>query len=79
MIETQRTPRRKAKDRDGVYRRRSHWHFDYKDSQTGQWRSKSTGNTNYNDAKEFKRVFLESQYNPSNDPAEVRGGCRSLH
>lgn len=70
MIETQRTPRRKAKDRDGVYRRRGHWHFDYKDSQTGQWRSKTTGKTNYNDAKEFKRVFLESlkgQYNPSND------------
>jgi integrase len=70
MIETERPPRRKAKDRDGVYRRRGHWHFDYKDSQTGQWRSKTTGKTNYNDAKEFKREFLDSlkgQYNPSND------------
>ena len=70
MIETERPPRRKAKDRDGVYKRRGHWHFDYKDSQTGQWRSKTTGKTNYNDAKEFKREFLESlkgQYNPSND------------
>ena len=70
MIETERPKRRKAKDRDGVYKRRGHWHFDYKDSQTGQWRSKTTGKTNYNDAKEFKREFLESlkgQYNPSND------------
>jgi len=64
------TPRRKAKDRDGVYKRRGHWHFDYKDPRTGQWRSKTTGKTNYNDAKEFKREFLKSltgQYNPSND------------
>jgi integrase len=70
MIETERPPRRKAKDRDGVYKRRGHWHFDYKDQQTGQWRSKTTGKTNYNDAKEFKREFLKSlngQYNPSND------------
>jgi integrase len=70
MIETDRTSRRKAKDRDGVYKRRGHWHFDYKDPQTGQWRSKTTGKTNYNDAKEFKREFLKSlkgPYNPSND------------
>jgi len=70
MIETERPTRRKAKDRDGVYKRRGHWHFDYKDPQTGQWRSKTTGKTNYNDAKEFKREFLKSlngQYNPSND------------
>src|ERR1700733_2513010 len=70
MLETDRPPRRKAKDRDGVYKRRGHWHFDYKDPQTGQWRSKTTGKTNYNDAKEFKREFTESlkgQYNPSND------------
>jgi integrase len=70
MIGTERTPRRKAKDRDGVYKRRGHWHFDYKDPQTGQWRSKTTGKTNYNDAKEFKREFLKSlkgPYNPSND------------
>jgi len=70
MIETDRPPKRKAKDRDGVYKRRGHWHFDYKDPQTGQWRSKTTGKTNYNDAKEFKREFLKSlngQYNPSND------------
>ena len=70
MIETERPPRRKAKDRDGIYKRRGHWHFEYKDPQTGQWRSKTTGKTNYNDAKEFKREFLKSlngQYNPSND------------
>ncbi|MGA2883307.1 MAG: tyrosine-type recombinase/integrase [Bryobacteraceae bacterium] len=70
MIETEKSPKRKAKDRDGVYKRRGHWHFDYKDPQTGQWRSKTTGKTNYNDAKEFKRDFLKSlngQYNPSND------------
>src|SRR5580692_3821624 len=70
MIETEITPRRKSKDRDGVYKRRGYWHFDYKDPQTGQWRSKTTGKTNYNDGKEFKRNFLESlkgQYNPSND------------
>jgi hypothetical protein len=70
MIQTEMTKRRKAKDRDGVYKRRGHWHFEYKDPQTGQWRSKTTGKTNYNDAKEFKRCFMDSlkgQYNPSND------------
>ena len=70
MIETEKTRKPKAKDRDGVYKRRGHWHFEYKDPQTGQWRSKTTAKTNYNDAKEFKREFMESlkgQYNPSND------------
>lgn len=41
-----------------------------KTPKTGQWRSKTTGKTNYNDAKEFKREFMDSlkgQYNPSND------------
>jgi integrase len=61
----------KAKDRDGIYKRRGHWHFEYKDPESGQWRSKTTGKTNYNKAKEFKREFLESlmgrQYNPTND------------
>ena len=69
-MELEETRKRKAKDRDGVYRRRGHWHFEYKDPQTGQWRSKTTGKTNYNDAKEFKREFMESlkgRYNPSND------------
>jgi len=47
MIETETTRKRKAKDRDGIYKRRGHWHFEYKDSQTGQWRSKTTGKTNY--------------------------------
>jgi len=62
--------KRRAGDRDGVYKRRGYWHFEYKDPQTGVWRSKSTGKTNYNDAKEFKRQFQESlkgPYNPSND------------
>ena len=70
MIDTQKTRKRKAKDRDGIYKRRGHWHFEYKDPQTGQWRSKTTGTTNYNDAKQFKGVFMESlrgHYNPSND------------
>jgi integrase len=70
MNETKKTRMSKARDRDGVYKRRGHWHFDYKDPQTGQWRSKTTGKTNYNDAKEFKREFAESlkgQYNPGND------------
>src|SRR5437660_5556532 len=70
MIENEKTRKRKAKDRDGVYKRRGHWHFEYKDPQTGQWRSKTTGKTNYNDAKEFKREFAESlkgQYDPTND------------
>jgi hypothetical protein len=70
MIETETTRKRKAKDRDGIYKRRGHWHFEYKDPQTGQWRSKTTGKTNYNDAKEFKHGFMDSlkgQYNPSND------------
>ena len=70
MIETDRTRKRKSKDRDGVYKRRGHRHFEYKDPQTGQWRSKTSGKTNYNDAKEFKREFMESlkgQYDPGND------------
>ena len=36
----------------------------------GQRRSKTTGKTNYNEAKGFKREFLESQkgqYNPTNN------------
>ena len=70
MIEIEKARKRKARDRDGVYKRRGLWHFDYKDPQTGQWRSKTTGRTSYNNAKEFKREFLESlkgQYNPGND------------
>ena len=70
MIEIEKARKRKARDRDGVYKRRGLWHFDYKDPQTGQWRSKTTGRTSYNDAKEFNREFLESlkgQYNPGND------------
>lgn len=70
MTVTEKTEKRKSKDRDGVYKRRDYWHFDYKDPQTGQWLSKTTGKTNYNDAKEFKREFSESlkgKYNPSND------------
>lgn len=70
MIETEKTRKRKAKDRDGLYKRRGYWHFEYKDPQTGQGRSKTTGNTSYNDAKEFKREFLESlkkRYDPSKD------------
>jgi hypothetical protein len=60
----------KAKDRDGVYRRRGIWGFDYKDPSTGQWRSRSTGTRVYNEAREAKRTFLESlnsNYHPSND------------
>ena len=70
MIESPKTRKRKAKDRDGVYKRRAHWHFDYKDPESGQWRSKTTGKTQYNEAKQFKAAFIESlkgQYNPSND------------
>jgi integrase len=70
MSETEKTRKGKARDRDGVYRRRGHWHFDYKDPATNQWRSKTTGKTNYNDAKQFKREFgeaLKGQYNPGND------------
>jgi hypothetical protein len=33
MTETE-TRKRKSKDRDGVYKRRGYWHFDYKDPQT---------------------------------------------
>jgi len=70
MIETETIRKRKAKDRDGIYKRRDHWHFEYKDPQTGRWRCKSSGKTNYNAAKKFKSDFMESlkgQYNPSND------------
>ncbi len=69
MIETEKARKRKV-DRDGIYKRRGHWHFEYKDPQTGQWRSKTTGKTNYSDAKQFKGEFMKSlqgQYNPSND------------
>jgi hypothetical protein len=61
----------KAKDRDGLYKRRGYWHFDFKDPDTGKWRSKTTEKTNYNDAKEFKARFTENlgtgKYSPSND------------
>jgi integrase len=61
----------KAKDRDGLYKRRGYWHFDFKDPDTGKWRSKTTEKTNYNDAKEFKARFTENlgtgKYNPGND------------
>ncbi len=46
MIEGEKPHKQKAKDRDGVYKRRGYWHFDYKDPQTGQWRSKTTGKAN---------------------------------
>ena len=65
-----RSKKRKAKDRDGVYKRRGYWHFDYKDPQTRQWHGKTTGKTNYGEAKEFKRLFTEAlgrNYNPCND------------
>jgi len=66
----QKLRKRKSADRDGVYRRRGLWHFEYRCPRTGQWRSKTTGKTSYNEAKEFKRQFLESlkgQYDPGND------------
>lgn len=70
MVEIEKTRKAKAKDRDGLYKRRGYWHFEYKDPRTGQWRGKTTGKTNYNEGKEFKRVFMESlkgQYDPGND------------
>jgi integrase len=66
---TTKTKKRQA-DRDGVYKRRGYWHFDYKDPQTGRWRSKTSGTTVYNDAKTVRKQFLESligNYDPSND------------
>jgi integrase len=70
MTEKNQKRKGKPKDRDGIYKRRGHWHFDYKDPQTGKWRSKTTGRTVYNEAREFKREFLElitGKYDPSND------------
>jgi hypothetical protein len=61
MIENEKARKRKSKDRDGIYRRRGHWHFEYKDPQTGQWRSKTTGRTSYNDAKESSITTLSSK------------------
>lgn len=61
---------RKARDRDGLYRRRGYWHFDYRDPETGQWHSKTTGTTTYNEAKPFRREFLDElkkNYVPTND------------
>ena len=69
-MNTEKLSPRKAKDRDGLYKRRKVWHFDYKDPDTGQWRSKSSGCTAYNEAKEIKKAFLKSLegcYSPSND------------
>src|SRR5579863_4064901 len=65
-------PRKAAKkDRDGVYKRRGWWHFDYRDRETGKWRSRTTGKTNYNEAKTARTEFLEAlgngRYSPSND------------
>jgi len=60
MIEIEKARKRKA-DRDGLYKRRDYWHFEFEDPQTGQWRSKTTGRTSYNDAKEFKAEFLKSR------------------
>src|SRR5215469_2769728 len=68
--EAERSRKLKAKDRDGLYKRRGYWHFEYKGPQTGQWRSKTTGETNYAEAKMLKAKFLESlkgRYNPRND------------
>jgi integrase len=70
--------KKRRKDRDGVYRRRGLWHFDYKDPQTGRWRSKTTGRTSYNDAREFRREFLESlkgKYDPVNDRMRFTGAA----
>lgn len=61
---------RKAHDRDGLYRRRGYWHFEYRDPETGQWHSKTTGATAYNEAKTFRREFLDElkkNYVPTND------------
>ncbi len=66
-------PRKAAKkaDRDGVYKRRGWWHFDYRDPENGKWRSRTTGKTNYNEARTARAEFLEAlgsgQYSPSND------------
>ena len=61
----------KKADRDGVYKRRGWWHFDYRDPETGKWRSRTTGKTNYNEAKTARAEFLEvlgkGRYSPSND------------
>ena len=69
-MSTENLPSKKAKDRDGLYKRRKMWHYDYKDPDTGQWKSKSTGSKLYNEAKEVKKAFLKSlegSYKPGND------------
>ena len=58
-MNTEKLSPRKAKDRDGLYKRRKVWHFDYKDPDTGQWRSKSSCCTAYNEAKEIKKARSE--------------------
>ncbi len=71
MKKPERSRKDRAKDRDGVYKRRGHWHFDYKDPCAGKWRSKTAETDCYDDAKKFKREFIENigkgKYNPSND------------
>lgn len=61
---------RKAKDRDGLYKRRGYWHFEYNDVNTGKRKSKSTNTKIYNDAMKTRAAFLEllkGSYDPTND------------
>jgi integrase len=69
MSETKRSSR-KAKDRDGLYKRRGYWHFEYIDPLTGKRKSRTTGCKEYNQAKKAKSDFtdqLKGEYDPGND------------
>jgi hypothetical protein len=50
------TARRKAKDRDGLYKRRDYWHYEL--IIDGKKRSFTTGTKDYNEAKKNVPVLL---------------------
>jgi hypothetical protein len=60
------TPRRKAKDRDGLYKRRDYWHYEL--IIDGKKRSFTTGTKDYNEAKK-RRAGAVAQFHQGKVPA----------
>ncbi len=60
IIRVEPRPRRKPpRDRDGLHKRRGIWHYKLKIDR--RWRERSTGTTNYAEAKEVRRAVLQEQ------------------
>ena len=51
--------RAKPRDRDGLHKRRGFWHYRLKIE--GRWRERSTGSTNYREAKKVRQKALQAQ------------------